>query len=790
MTRRHAAGKRQMERLETRAVLTAVPLSFAPHDIAVGVDQPSNFLVADFDGDTVPDVLANSFRTGVVQWTRGTGDGGYEQFRPFSFQAEDSVVLAADDLDQDGDSDLIVLRSQDQFYFVENLSDVNDGWAGGVRLGVDGSPVDLAFGDFDSDGDRDIAQLLNAGGGKPSLVLHRSEGGKSFTSRIDREWQANQVELADMDGDSQLDIVLASASSHWLRNNDGVFGDPVLIGEGGQIDIGDYDNDGDADVVSVGARAGVEIYSNDGGGEFVTSDSKFLNSDDRRGRQAFFADVDGDSDLDVLIESDNDDDMEINWMENQDGEFFSPAWLPGVGLEDGYVIGVFDVDQNGTDEFIGFTSDDDLLFLGRLDVENSRTDRRDIPEFGPYDVKSLYSADLDGDGDLDVVSSSRSDGDITWYRNTGTGEFNSATTISSSVKRSRQVIPVDADQDGDYDLLSVGVLQNVEWFENDGSGNFAAAQTIDDRRDFRRHTSTGDIDENGTLDVVAASSDRISLYRTGSGVNVEDVFTRPGESGSIEDVALADVDGDGDQDIAFGWRRFESQSIYAILNDEGDFSRTPTEIIRVGSELPYLIDAADFNSDGQVDFVVSTGRELRLYDRAADGHRTVVLGEVETVGLEVDDVNRDGATDILVSGGWFSNDGDGRFTFRSGDWERHVSLADLDGDGDRDVLAAIHENGVRWFESRVVADSNHDGVFDSSDFVAVFQAGEYEDGIAGNSTFEEGDWNGDGDFDSSDFVFAFRGGHYQREAAVAAAIEAVLAETARDHDRHGKSSVR
>ena len=81
-------------------------------------------------------------------------------------------------------------------------------------------------------------------------------------------------------------------------------------------------------------------------------------------------------------------------------------------------------------------------------------------------------------------------------------------------------------------------------------------------------------------------------------------------------------------------------------------------------------------------------------------------------------------------------------------------------------------------------------MFDSSDFVAVFQAGEYEDGIAGNSTFEEGDWNGDGDFDSSDFVFAFRGGHYQREAAVAAAIEAVLAETARDHDRHGKSSVR
>ena len=42
----------------------------------------------------------------------------------------------------------------------------------------------------------------------------------------------------------------------------------------------------------------------------------------------------------------------------------------------------------------------------------------------------------------------------------------------------------------------------------------------------------------------------------------------------------------------------------------------------------------------------------------------------------------------------------------------------------------------------------------------MFIAGEYEDDVPGNSTFEEGDWNGDGDFDSSDFVAAFRAGTY------------------------------
>ncbi|MCA9212033.1 MAG: lamin tail domain-containing protein, partial [Planctomycetales bacterium] len=106
-------------------------------------------------------------------------------------------------------------------------------------------------------------------------------------------------------------------------------------------------------------------------------------------------------------------------------------------------------------------------------------------------------------------------------------------------------------------------------------------------------------------------------------------------------------------------------------------------------------------------------------------------------------------------------------------------------DGDGNTLEIINEKGALeawgtaegWRPSaiangspgaegsgRVPGDSNGDGIFDSSDFVLVFQAGEYEDGIAGNSTFEEGDWDGDGDFTSSDFVFVFTVGNYVAEA--------------------------
>jgi hypothetical protein len=58
-------------------------------------------------------------------------------------------------------------------------------------------------------------------------------------------------------------------------------------------------------------------------------------------------------------------------------------------------------------------------------------------------------------------------------------------------------------------------------------------------------------------------------------------------------------------------------------------------------------------------------------------------------------------------------------------------------------------------------DANHDAVFNSADLVVLLQSNEYEDGISGNSQFEEGDFNGDGDFTTNDFVWAFQYAVYE-----------------------------
>ena len=71
----------------------------------------------------------------------------------------------------------------------------------------------------------------------------------------------------------------------------------------------------------------------------------------------------------------------------------------------------------------------------------------------------------------------------------------------------------------------------------------------------------------------------------------------------------------------------------------------------------------------------------------------------------------------------------------------------------------------RWLGTSP-GDANLDGVFNSADLVAVFIAGQYEDGRDGNSHWEEGDWNCDGEFDSRDLVAAFQAGGYTAAARI------------------------
>ncbi len=91
---------------------------------------------------------------------------------------------------------------------------------------------------------------------------------------------------------------------------------------------------------------------------------------------------------------------------------------------------------------------------------------------------------------------------------------------------------------------------------------------------------------------------------------------------------------------------------------------------------------------------------------------------------------------------------------------------DLDADGDVDIDDRFH--WVRTVQQSWIGDSNFDGEFSSSDFVAVFGIGKYETGAP--ATYAEGDWNGDLLFDSGDFVVAFQDGGFEQGARPLVAV--------------------
>ncbi|MCA9151203.1 MAG: lamin tail domain-containing protein, partial [Planctomycetales bacterium] len=137
-----------------------------------------------------------------------------------------------------------------------------------------------------------------------------------------------------------------------------------------------------------------------------------------------------------------------------------------------------------------------------------------------------------------------------------------------------------------------------------------------------------------------------------------------------------------------------------------------------------------------------------------------------------------GTASIVVGG---DLNGDGVVTVADIDamiGQMHAAAPDLrfDLNGDSKVDVSDLDILVRNDIGTVFGDVDLDGKFDSHDLVLVFQVGEYEDGIAGNSSWADGDWDGDGDFTTSDFTFALQNGLSQ--TVLAARAQAVAVEDA------------
>ena len=328
---------------------------------------------------------------------------------------------------------------------------------------------------------------------------------------------------------------------------------------------------------------------------------------------------------------------------------------------------------------------------------------------------SVSPIDLDGDGDMDIVSAAYTGDDIVWYENNGSQSF-TKNTIDGNFNGVIDSYPIDLDGDGDIDIISASLAENdIVWYENNGSqsftkniieGNFLGVWSV----------YPIDLDGDGDLDIVGAAGgdDDIAWFEN----NGSESFTEHTIDGNLDqarDAHPVDMDGDGDLDIvAAGW------SAKAIVWYENNGSESFTkQIIQSDFEGASSVYPADMDGDGDIDVVSSAWNYTDSEDIVwfkNNGSESFTKYTIEGAfngcegnDIKVLDMDRDGDLDVLAAAfldddiSWFENNGSQNFTERivdldiDGPWT--VSAADIDDDGDMDVIGTGYlADDVVWYE--------------------------------------------------------------------------------------------
>ncbi|MFB3907072.1 MAG: FG-GAP-like repeat-containing protein [Candidatus Eisenbacteria bacterium] len=295
---------------------------------------------ADADGDGDLDMAVGRYQQTNHLYLRNP-DGTYTESSPFGSGATFAVAWA--DFDADGDEDIAVGRGNNQ----QNYLYVNNGdgtWTQRNEFGTRRT-ISTAWADFDLDGDLDLAVANGILGVAEQNYLYVDNGDGTFTERP--EFGAGQtctLVWGDFDGDGDPDVAVGNGGFGYVEQNflyvnngDGTFTGRPEFGalDTASMDWGDADNDGDLDLAVGNWNLGPSsLYVNNGDGtftgrpEFGARDTNTLS----------WGDADGDGDLDVAVGNGDFTSADQNYLYVNDGTgHFTEVPAFGMGSTDAVV---------------------------------------------------------------------------------------------------------------------------------------------------------------------------------------------------------------------------------------------------------------------------------------------------------------------------------------------------------------------------------------------------------------------------------------------------------------------
>ncbi|MEP2667355.1 MAG: FG-GAP-like repeat-containing protein [Cyclobacteriaceae bacterium] len=328
-------------------------------------------------------------------------------------------------------------------------------------------------------------------------------------------------------------------------------------------------------------------------------------------------------------------------------------------------------------------------------------------------VIGVFPVDMDGDGDMDVVSAAGQDDKVSWFENDGSQNFTER-VIATGIDEAKDVEAADMDNDGDIDVVSVSTQDDrVVWYENDGSQNFTT-RVISSAADGAFGVHIADINSDGFLDVLSASvfDNKIAWYENDGSQNFTTRIISTTTTGALQ-VTSADLDGDGDVDVLAA---AETASTVFWFENDGSASFTQRVVSTNFSEARD-VNTIDLDQDGDVDVLTASEADDKIAWFENDGSQNFIEHVVTTIedaanSVSAADLDGDGDIDLLSTGNnsgefaWYENDGAQNFTriviVDVGNFAFESVPVDLDGDGDLDIVGAWSlGDEIVWFENTI-----------------------------------------------------------------------------------------